>query len=237
MAEHVTVIVPAAGEGRRMRQPGEPSKQFRELGGAPLMVQTLRVFQRFAGVSSIVVAAPPGGETPLAAQLAAFGLSKVQDVVAGGATRQESVGRALAAVPAQCSVVLVHDAVRPFVSAARLAAVIEAVLIHGAAALAVAVADTLRAAPAGTFGEEVQRDGLWRMQTPQAARRDVLQEAHGRLGGLPGTDEVYLLRQAGVPVRLVEGEAINFKITTPADWDLAEAVWPAWEARELRMTD
>jgi 2-C-methyl-D-erythritol 4-phosphate cytidylyltransferase len=237
MADRVTVVVPAAGEGRRMRQPGEPSKQFRELGGAPLLVQTLRALERSETVSAIVVAGPEDGLSALSDHLAAFGLRKVHAVVAGGATRQDSVGRALAAAPAGTDLVLVHDAVRPFISRARLAAVAAAAAEHGAAALAVPVADTLRSVRDGLFAEEVDREGLWRMQTPQAARLALLREAHERFGDLPGTDEVFLLRQAGARVALVRGEAINFKITTPADWELALAVWPAWEEREMRLAD
>jgi 2-C-methyl-D-erythritol 4-phosphate cytidylyltransferase len=211
-----------------MEAPGRPRKQFRELGGAPLLVQTLRVLERHAAVDAIVVAGPPGEEADLEYQLRAAGLSKLQQVVAGGETRQGSVGRALAVVATSTDVVLVHDAVRPFLPAERLSAVIEAARESGAAALAIPMADTVRRGEGGTFGATVPREGLWRMQTPQAFRLDVLREAHARIGDVEGTDEVELVRRMGREVRIVEGSSLNLKVTTSDDWALAEAMWPAW---------
>jgi 2-C-methyl-D-erythritol 4-phosphate cytidylyltransferase len=229
----VSVVVPAAGEGRRMRAPGAPRKQFRELGGEPLLVRTLRVFDRHQGVDALVVAGPPGQEASLAEALRGYGLGKLYTVVGGGETRQASVGAGLAAVPEGTDVVLVHDAVRPFVSEASVESVIAAVREMGAAALAVPVADTVRrGAPGGTFAETVPRDGLWRMQTPQAFRLDLLREAHARFGNVEGTDEVELVLRLGHPVRVVEGSPFNLKVTTPEDWSFAEAVWPVWSERE-----
>ncbi len=232
----VAAVVPAAGVGRRMAAPSAPAKQFRTLGGAPLLVQTLRVFERHPAVDAVVVAGPAGEAEALSASLRERGITKLHRVVAGGATRQASVGRGLAAVPEGTEVVLVHDAVRPFLPADRLAAVVAAAREHGAAALAVPVADTLRRAEDSAFGETVPREGLWRMQTPQAFHLDVLREAHARFGDVPGTDEVELVRRLGRPVRLVEGSALNFKVTAPADWKLAEALWPVWSG-ELKMED
>jgi 2-C-methyl-D-erythritol 4-phosphate cytidylyltransferase len=231
----VSVVVPAAGEGRRMRAPGAPRKQFRELGGEPLLVRTLRVFDRHPGVDSLVVAGPPGEEASLAEALRGYGLGKLHAVVVGGATRQASVGEGLAAVPEGTELVLVHDAVRPFVSAASISAVIAVSKEEGAAALAIPVADTLRRGePGGTFAETVPREDLWRMQTPQAFRLDLLREAHTRFRDAVGTDEVELVRRLGHPVRVVEGSPFNLKVTTPEDWAFAEAVWPLWSEREGR---
>lgn len=211
-----------------MRTPDAPRKQFRLLGGAPLLVQTLRAFERHPEVETIVVVGPPQGYEALADTLGRYGLGKVRRVVAGGATRQASVGEGLAAVPEGTGVVLVHDAVRPFLPADRLSAVIAAARETGAAALAVPVADTLRQAEEESFGATVPREGLWRMQTPQAFHAEVLREAHARFGEVDGTDEVELVRRLGRAVRVVEGSSFNVKITTPADWELAEALWPYW---------
>lgn len=229
MGERVAVVIPAAGFGRRMGgAPGEPRKQFRTLDGAPVLVRTLEVFERHPDVASIVVAGPVGEADELESELSGYGLTKLHAVVEGGATRQESVGRGLDAVPADSGIVLVHDAVRPFLPADRLRAVIDAAREHGAAALAVPMADTVRR---GTevFGETIPRDGLWRMQTPQAFQIEILREAHAHFAEVPGTDEVELVQRLGHAVRIVEGSALTFKITTPADWALAEALWPVWE--------
>ena len=222
----VAVVIPAAGVGRRMG--AGRRKQFRELGGAPVLVRTLEAFDRHPAVGALVVAGPPGEAAALHDELATAGFAKLHAVVDGGATRQESVGRGLAASPPDADLVLVHDAVRPFLPASRLGAVIAAAREHGAAALAVPMADTVRRGD-DTFGATVPRDGLWRMQTPQAFRVDLLREAHERFADVAGTDEVELVQRLGRAVRIVEGSALTFKITTPDDWALAEALWPAWE--------
>lgn len=235
MAESDTaVIIPAAGVGRRMgRAPGDPRKQFRRLGGAPVLVRTLELFERHPAVDVLVVVGPTGEADALRDELREFGLTKLHAVVGGGATRQDSVGRGLAALPPDTGLVLVHDAVRPFLPAERLTAVIEAARMHGAAALAVPMADTVRRGD-DVFGETVPREGLWRMQTPQAFRTDLLRAAHAQSADVAGTDEVELVQRLGHAVRVVEGSALTFKITMPDDWVLAEALWPVWERARRR---
>ncbi len=227
---HAWVVVPAAGIGSRMGgRGGDPAKQFRALGGAPVLVQTLRALASARGVTGIVVVVAESevdavrkrleGDPPLAGVL--------QGVVAGGATRQASVARGVTAVPESVGLVLVHDAVRPFVTIDRIEAVLAQAHASGAAALAVPVADTLRRGARGQFGETVDRDSLWRMQTPQGARRDILVDAlaQAERDGWAATDEVGVLQRAGVPVALVEGDERNIKLTRPSDWLLAEALW------------
>ncbi len=231
----VAVLVPAAGSGRRL---GGPRKQFRELGGKPVLVQTLFVFERHPSVQHIIVATPAEAVRPLRQELRRVGVTKLRAVVPGGETRQESVLAALEAVPEDVDVILVHDAVRPFVRLSLVTDVIEAARAHGAAAPAVPVADTLRRATDGWFGETVARDGLWRMQTPQAFRREWLYEAHGRAreDEIDATDDVELVRRLGLDVVLVAGSEDNSKITTPDDWERATSFWPIWEGI-LRLDD
>ena len=220
------VVLPAGGAGRRMG--GDVPKQFRDLGGAPVLVQTLRAFARHAAVGPTVVVVPAGSEAETESLLREHGA--VAAVVAGGPTRQASVANGVAALPADVGLVLVHDAVRPFVSQDVIARVVEAARAGGAAAAAVPVADTLRQGGAGPlFGDTVDRAGLWAMQTPQAARRAWLVRAAANAGRLVATDEVGLLQAAGHPVRIVEGDARNVKLTRPSDWAFAEALWAGWE--------
>lgn len=221
----VGVVVPAGGSGKRLG--GEP-KQFRPLGDAPVLVQTLRAFARHPDVGPLVVAAPEERVDATARLLAGFGVEA--RVVAGGAMRHTSVGRGLAALPDGVEIALVHDAVRPFVTADLISRVVAAVREHGAAAAAAPVADTLRTARAARFGATVDREGLWAMQTPQGARRALLAEAYAVAGDEWTTDEAGLLGLAGVPVHVVEGDARNVKVTTPTDWALALALWPSWIA-------
>lgn len=224
----VGVVLPAGGSGSRMGGgPGAPSKQFRDLGGAPVLVQTLRAFVRHPAVHAAVVVVPAGEEEVVTQQLSIFDLPAV--VATGGPTRQSSVHGGVRALPPSVDLVLVHDAVRPFVTDAVIARVVEAAREAGAAAAALPVADTLRQGGGGPlFGETVPREGLWAMQTPQAARRDWLERALANAAGFVATDEVGLLQRAGHPVRIVEGDARNVKLTRPSDWDLAEALWPSW---------
>jgi len=228
-AGHVAVLIPAAGEGTRL---GGRRKQFRRLGGEPLLVQTLRVFERHPDIHYLLVAAPNEATQALEAELRRIGLSKLTAVVAGGATRQESVRAALAVVPAGVDVVLVHDAVRPFVEAAHLAAVIQAVRTEGAAALALPVADTMRYGADAGFGQTISRENLYRMQTPQGFRRDWFEEAHDQANEqhLHATDDVELVQRLGRQVQVVVGSPRNIKITTPEDWELAQLLWPHWQA-------
>ena len=127
---------------------------------------------------------------------------------------------------------LVHDAARPFLPAEALARVLAAAAETGAAALAVPVADTLRRGEGGAFSDTVPRDGLFRMQTPQAFRLGVLREAHARFGHVAGTDEVELVQRLGRAVAVVPGSPLNLKLTTPEDWAFAERLWPVWRAGE-----
>jgi 2-C-methyl-D-erythritol 4-phosphate cytidylyltransferase len=224
----VAVLVPAAGEGRRL---GGTRKQFRTLGGRPLLVQVLLVFENHPAVGHIIVAAPENHMSEVSDRLQTEGLSTLTAVVSGGDSRQSSVRHALRAVPAPVEVVLVHDAVRPFVQAQEVQEVIEAARTHGAASLALPVADTLRAAEDEVFGETMPREGLYRMQTPQGFRRAWLEAAHRQAAEAekaPATDDVGLVQRTGRDVQRVPGDRRNFKITRKGDWRLAQQLWGAW---------
>jgi 2-C-methyl-D-erythritol 4-phosphate cytidylyltransferase len=216
----IAVIVPAAGSGSRM---GGERKQFRRLGDHPLVIETLRVFDRHEAVGLLIVAAPLLDHSALRDALAAVAFRTPVVLAPGGATRQSSVRAGLDHTPPDVDIVLVHDGVRPFVTQAAIDRVIAAIREAGAAAVAVEATDTLRRGADGMFGETVSREGLYRMQTPQGARRDWLVEAHASAlrDGVDATDDVALLQRIGRSVRRVEGDPLNFKVTTPADWELA----------------
>jgi 2-C-methyl-D-erythritol 4-phosphate cytidylyltransferase len=209
---------------------GGRRKQFRTLGGRSLLAQTLHVFERHPGVGALVVAAPDDEVREVSNRLRAEGLTKLSAVVSGAESRQGSVRNALRAVPSTVEIVLVHDAVRPFVRGEDVGAVIDAVRAHGAASLAIPVADTLRRASGEAFSETVDRSDLYQMQTPQGFRREWLETAHRRAAsnGRTATDDVELVQHLGRDVRVVEGSRQNFKLTTPSDWRLAETLWPEW---------
>lgn len=223
----IAVIVPAAGSGSRL---GGHRKQFRELGGKPVIVQTLLAFERHPEIHQIVVVAPEGAVRPLKEEFRRVGISKLERVVAGGETRQQSVRAGIEALPPLVELVLVHDAVRPFIRQSQISAVIQAAKQFGAAAPAIPVVDTVRRVADRVFGETVDRTDLVRMQTPQGFSREILTRAHAQpedeISG--ATDDVGMVMGLGEQVHLVEGTIDNVKITTPDDWERALNYWPVW---------
>jgi 2-C-methyl-D-erythritol 4-phosphate cytidylyltransferase len=215
-------IVPAGGHGARMgsRRP----KQYLRLGRAPILVATLRALGRARSLAGIVVAVPAAHVAPTRRLLARARVPKILDVVAGGADRQESVWRGLQRVPEDARFVVVHDAVRPFVTADLIERV-RAAAAGGAATCGLPVRDTVKRVTDGAVEATVPRQGLWLTQTPQAFARDLLWEAHdkARRDGFAGTDDAVLVERLGMPVAMVPGLAQNLKITTPEDLRTARA--------------
>ncbi|MFH1060459.1 MAG: 2-C-methyl-D-erythritol 4-phosphate cytidylyltransferase [Pseudomonadota bacterium] len=231
----VVAVVPAAGSGRRMGG-GEP-KQFLPLAGLPVLTRTLMAIQAAKAVDQMVLVAPPGLEDETRRRcVQGRGLTKLMAVVAGGAQRQDSVAAGVeAAAELGADWVLVHDAARPLASPALFGRVLAAAREHGAAIAACACVDTVKEAePAdGRVVATRDRGRLWLVQTPQGFGLALLQEAlaAARQRGLVATDEAGLVEALGREVRVVPGEAHNFKITTPADLALAGALLGAGATR------
>jgi len=215
-------IVPAGGLGARMgsRRP----KQYLRLGRAPILVATLRALARARGLDGIVVAVPEAHLEATRRLLAASRVQKIVDVVAGGADRQESVWRALQRVPESARWVVVHDAVRPFITGA-LVEHVRAAAANGAATCGMPVRETVKRVKDGAVEATVERGGLWLTQTPQAFTRALLWEAHekARRDGFSGTDDAVLVERLGTMVAMVPGLPQNLKITTPEDLRTARA--------------
>jgi 2-C-methyl-D-erythritol 4-phosphate cytidylyltransferase len=234
----VFVIIPAAGLGTRMAAPSTkprksaPTKQFKELGGVPILIHTLRKFAATPAVYEIAVALRHNEiasfRTQLEKQYPEI-LNKRIQMVAGGEHRQDSVASALAQVAAdEDDIVLVHDAVRPFVSPEIIASVIEAADKHGAAIAGWPAVDTVkqveRTADGALIKATIPRASIVMAQTPQGFRYNILKKAFAEAAsdGFLGTDEASLIERAGLPVFVVMGSPRNIKITTPADMELAE---------------
>ena len=224
-------VVPAAGRGERLG-PGAP-KALRLLGGVPILVHAVRALASAHAVDLVVVAGPADGVDEVAALLAEHGLLDAAPgrapavVVAGGETRQDSVARALAALPDEVDVVLVHDAARPLVPPSLVDAV--AAAVRGGADAVVpglAVADTVKSVDAAdVVSATLDRSVLRSIQTPQGFRRETLAAAHaGADPAAPATDDAGLVEAAGGKVVVVPGDEEAFKVTRPLDLVLAEAV-------------
>lgn len=214
-ASGVVAIVPAGGLGSRMGR--RLPKQYLTLGGAPLIVHTVRALAR--SVEGVVVVAPAGRIEATRRLLARHRVPRVLAVVAGGAERQDSVWRGLGTLPEGARWVIVHDAVRPFVTPDLIRRVLAAAVAHGAAICGIQVRDTVKRVKEGLAQSTLDRDGLWLAQTPQAFRRELLWEAHdkARRDGYTGTDDAALVERLGVAVAVVAGSPQNVKITTRED--------------------
>jgi len=238
----VIVIIPAAGLGTRMapmpsamdaktKKP-HPSKQFTDLAGTPILIHTLRKFAAVDAVSEIWIALREneikGFRERLRTDVKDV-LNKKVEVVVGGEHRQQSVQHALNAVSAAADdVVLVHDAVRPLVTAEIIHEVIDAARKYGAAIAGLPAVDTVkqveRTSEGAIIKATIPRAAVVLAQTPQGFRYDVIKKAFDEAAadGFMGTDEASLAERSGHEVAVVMGSPRNIKITTPADMDLAE---------------
>ena len=228
------VIIPAAGRSSRFG--GIEKKPFVSLDGRPVWQRAAEPFWSRVEVSRVYLVLAPEDRDDFRRRfqgLIAF-VEKVQ-VVDGGAERFESVANALAKVPEDVPLVAVHDAVRPLVTGALISEVVRAAEEHGAAMLAVPVADTLKQVDPATnrITGTVPRENVWQAQTPQVFRRDLLVEAYAKRASLtaPITDDAQLIEAIGHSVVVVPGAPTNFKITTKDDLDLADAILKARNAK------
>lgn len=234
----VFVIIPAAGLGTRMapvssgKDRAHPSKQFTELAGTPILIHTLRKFAEIPGVTEIWVALRENEIEGFRERLqteAKDVLRKKVEFVVGGEHRQQSVEHALNAIQAAADdIVLVHDAVRPLVTAEIINDVIEAARKYGAAIAGLPAIDTVkqveRTAEGAIIKATIPRASVVMAQTPQGFRYDVIKKVfdEATADGFMGTDEASLAERAGHEVAVVMGSPRNIKITNPGDMELAE---------------
>lgn len=226
-------LVPAAGRGLRMG--GRVPKQFLSLGGQPLILHSLRVLQASPAVHEIILAVPQSDMDYCLKEIVdKHHFTKVTKVVPGGAERQDSVRHALEAVHDEVDVVLVHDAVRPFLTERMVEEVVSMARGRGAAIIALPMKDTVKQVGADHVIERtIDRAGLWLAQTPQAFRRKWLLAAHRKAHGegVRATDDACLMEWCGYSVSVVEGSGENIKITRPEDLVIGEAILAAREGR------
>jgi 2-C-methyl-D-erythritol 4-phosphate cytidylyltransferase len=217
----VTVIIAAAGAGRRMK--ADRPKQLLVLNDTPILVYTIRKFDRSALVDRIVVAAPKESVEEIRKLVASAAFSKPVSVVQGGARRQDSVAKAMQHMDPDTTIVAVHDAVRPFVSVEEIESVVRSADKNGAAVLAIPIVDTVKQIRRDFIDSTLNREHLVLAQTPQVFRVEVLREAYesAKKDEYYGTDESSLVERMDYPVAIVRGSERNIKITRPADLTLA----------------
>jgi 2-C-methyl-D-erythritol 4-phosphate cytidylyltransferase len=217
-------IVVAGGKGLRFG--GDRPKQFLELCGTPIIIHTLRQFERCREIERVVVVLPAEETAGFQSLVAEFDLKKISRVVAGGETRARSVQNGLAAI-AEADVVAVHDGVRPLVTPDEIDRVVQAAQTSGAAILVAPIGDTIKQVEADRITGTVSRASLRRALTPQCFRLEILRKAYAQLAdlesaGVEVTDDSFLVERLGVDVTTIEGSQRNIKITTEEDLAFAE---------------
>lgn len=210
---------------------GAVPKQYLAVGDEPLLVHTLRVLQASSAIQEVILAVPAADRDYCLTQIVTpHHFSKVTKIVAGGEHRQDSVRHALAEVGPETDLVLVHDAVRPFLTEEMVQRVLEQAAKHGAAIIAIPMRDTVKqVGDDHVIQRTVDRTPLWLAQTPQAFRRDWLEHAHRKalLEGVQATDDAHLIELLGRSVVVVEGSGENIKVTRPEDIVIGEAILAA----------
>lgn len=238
-ALHPWAVILAAGQGTRLDgATAGQKKQFLPWRGVPLFWHSVRVLARIPALRGLVLVFPESdmaaARTMVKELAAAEFLELPVKLAGGGPLRQDSVRRGLNVLPGQCDVVLVHDAARPFVSASLAARLLAALDKDCPGAVpGLPVTDTIKHAAGGFVESTIPRKSLFSIQTPQAFRRDVLDEAHERCAaqGWEVTDDASLLERLGIPVRIVSGERGNIKLTTSEDLEALKELEPMVQCR------
>lgn len=221
-----TAIIPAGGSGRRMGNC--QAKQLLPLDNVPIMVRTLQVFEKCSEITNIVLVVPGSQIEEIKEKfINPCGFEKIYDVIAGGKERQDSVYNGLMAIPHETEFIVIHDAVRPFVTADIISRVLKAAQESGAAVAGIPVSDTVkRTAESRSIISTEDRHSLWLAQTPQIFRRDIITKAYQQAfeDHYYGTDDSILVERLGFAVHMVHGSPFNIKITTREDMIMGMAV-------------
>jgi 2-C-methyl-D-erythritol 4-phosphate cytidylyltransferase/2-C-methyl-D-erythritol 2,4-cyclodiphosphate synthase len=235
-AGRIGAVIVAAGRGERAGQSAEGPKQYRRIGGRPVIRRTLEAFLAHPRIDAVAVAIHADDDALFAE--AAGELAGRVIALPGGATRQASTRLALLALRGEnLDAVLIHDGVRPFVDAGLIDRVIDGLDGESGSLPALAVSDTLKQATEGLVGRTVPRDGLFAAQTPQGFAFGPILAAHERAhaaGREDFTDDAAIAEWAGIPVRLVEGSANNVKLTWARDIEMANARLSAGPLPDVR---
>lgn len=230
----VLAIIPAAGVGVRMG--GGTPKQFLSLEGVPIFVHTLRKFVASDAIDGLLLALRAEDMERAQVDVDREHFPKPVRLVPGGATRQETVARALAETPPATEIVVVHDAVRPFIELAMIQRVVEAARKDGGAILGIPSVDTVKQVERQIILGTIPRERIVLAQTPQAFRYAIIKEAFARAAadGFNGTDESSLAERLGHNVTVLMGSDRNIKITKPSDLPLAR-LYIAQEKEQIKL--
>jgi 2-C-methyl-D-erythritol 4-phosphate cytidylyltransferase len=222
----VSAIIVAGGKGIRMG--AATRKQYLLLAGKPIVCHTLEVFDACPCIKEIYLVVPPDDlDTCFETWVSSLSLHKRIHLVAGGLERQNSVYLGIQAVSGQrCEIVVIHDAVRPFVSTRIIEDCVEEARVSGACIVGMPAMETAKLVNVDQVERTLDRNSIWMAQTPQAFNLDLIRTAHesANLEGFMGTDDAMLIERLGHKIRIIPGSRLNMKITTPEDLALAEGL-------------
>jgi len=234
----VAAIIPAAGTGTRLQSVLDEPKQFTRIAGKPLLAHTLLAFQACSLIDLIVIPTREDAVDMVRQEIVEpYGITAVEQIIPGGATRQESVWRGLQALEgAGVDIVAVHDAARMLVTPAIITRSVQAAETYGGCVVGLPAVDTIKMSHETWIEATVDRSVLWYAQTPQTFRYSLLCRAfrYAETVGFTGTDEAMLVEQLGERVALVRGSKYNFKVTDQEDLELARALLAFRAGKESR---
>jgi len=233
----VTAIVLAAGMGLRFKL--KTPKPLVELRAKPIIIYSLSVLNRHPSVGSIIVVVNNKNSKRIIKIIKQHKINKVCQIVNGGRRRQDSVLNAFKAIDIKTELVLIHDAVRPFIDKKLVSSVITEAKKFGAAIVGVPVKATIKEVQSSEFRVQsrflvkktLNRESLWEIQTPQVFRKDLILKAYEKFGNIDATDDSILVERLGAKVSVVLGSYNNIKVTTPEDLVIAEAIAKRWNTR------
>lgn len=215
----IKVIIPASGSGERFG--GQTPKQFLKIDGREIIAHTLEKFNSLKSVDEIIISTKLEYFVRLATIIKKHKFRKIKKIVEGGKRRQDSVYNALINLEIDDDdLILIHDAVRPFISSKKINELINAAKQEKCVILGLPVSETIKRADNNNFIKEtIDRSNLWSVQTPQAFRFDILKKSFEKAyrENFTGTDESAMVENAGYKVKVIEGERKNIKITTKKD--------------------
>lgn len=221
----IALILPAAGSGRRMQK--DTPKAYLKLGTQTVLEHTIQAFSQVAGLGQVVIPTLSSYETETESMLQRLVPKCTGSVVRGGEERQHSIQNALKVLEPGIEWVMIHDAVRPFVQQADIENCLSDARRTGAAIVAVPVKDTIKQVGADRIILQTpERKTLWQAQTPQIFRRDWIEEAYHQIASenLLMTDDASVMEYTGRKVFITEGSRMNFKLTYPLDFEIAEQI-------------
>ena len=220
-AHYATAVIVAAGNGTRMKS--EKSKQLIEINDIPVIAHTMIAFEKADCIDEIIIVTREEDILIMSDIAKAFEISKVTNIVKGGATRTDSVKNGLALC--KNKFVAIHDGARPCIKTEHINKTVQKAIETGAAALGCPVTDTLKKVDEnGIITDTVSRENLWAIQTPQVFDKELILKAYAEGNTEGATDDCMLLESIGVKVTMVEGDRSNIKVTVQQDVDLVSAI-------------